>query len=82
MLSTFTLLKRLENASIKSLPYNVPSNLITAQNLHLERAERKRRWGALGAMSGFRFGNFGIILCVPLKKSWLLSEYYIYCHLE
>ena len=81
MLSTFALLKRLKNAGIKSLPYNVPSNLITAQNLYLERAEVKRRWGALGAVSGFRFGNFGI-LCVPLKKSWLRPEYHIYCHLE
>ena len=81
MLSTFALLKRLKNAGIKSLPYNVPSNLITAQNLYLERAEVKRRWGALGVVSGFRFGNFGI-LCVPLKKSWLRPEYYIYCHLE
>ena len=50
-------------------------------NLYLERAEVKRRWGALGAVSRFRFGNFGI-LCVPLKKSWQRPEYYIYCHLE
>ena len=50
-LSTFAIMKHLKNASIKSLPYNVPSNLITAQNLYLERAEGKRRWGALGAVS-------------------------------
>ena len=80
-LSTFAIMKRLKNASIKSLPYNVPSNLITAKNLYLERAEGKRRWGALGAVSRFRFGNFGI-LCVPLKKSLQRPENYIYCHLE
>ena len=50
---------------LKSVAYNLPSNLITAQNLDLEL-------GGGDVVSGFGFGNLGI-LCVHLKKVWLAT---------
>ena len=57
--------KRMPAYFLKSVAYNLLSNLITAQDLDLEL-------GGGGLVAGFGFGNFGI-LCVRLKKVWLAT---------